>query len=60
MEHILILIIVLCVFVAIAQALITYFAVPIPPIIIQIVWLLVAGIILIELVRFLWPLLGVG
>ena len=60
MEHTLVLVVVICVFVAILVALIRYFGVPIPPIVVTIFWYLVIGIVCVALIRLMWPLLSGG
>ena len=60
MEHILILIVVLVVFVACVIALVRWSGLPIPPVFITIAWYIIGGILLVTLIRFLWPLLANG
>ena len=60
MEHILILIVVLVVFVACVIALIRWSGVPIPPIFITIAWYIIGGIILVTIIKLLWPMLATG
>jgi hypothetical protein len=60
MEQTLVLIVVLVVVVLIALALVRWMGVQIPPIAVQIFWILVAGILVVTIIRFLWPLLWSG
>lgn len=60
MEHLLEVIVIVCLLAAIAYAIIKFFALPIPAVIIQIVGWIIGAVLLIAILRVLWPLLGFG
>lgn len=57
MEHNLILVVVVCVFVAVLVAVIEWFGWKIPEIVKKVGGILIVGILVVMLIKFLWPFL---
>lgn len=60
MLDLLIAIIVICLIFAIIYAVVKYFGVPIPQIVFTVAGYILAAVLLIALLRFLWPMLQIG